>query len=328
VKSDEIELLRVTVREVFANVAPEQVVPTLLDLGITDAIAADRAGVVGVVFEEQGRALAGTPLLNLVLGPVLVDTASDCAVVLPPLTPGATTSGRLQTGSTLVEGIVFGEAPSYLAAVDDGPSVVFFVLDASAVTVVPVGGVDPDLGLRILRALVTTDAAATTTTHAAATTTTGLGWHATISLARRALGHELIGVADHLQAVAIDHVTERHQFGQPIGAFQTVKHRLAESYVQLTAARRLLDVAWEASVDHDDLPARVAKAQAGKACLLAARHAQQVCGAIGFTWEHGLHRAIRRAHLLDAILGPAEDAQIEIGRALLRSRSVARLGTL
>jgi alkylation response protein AidB-like acyl-CoA dehydrogenase len=62
--------------------------------------------------------------------------------------------------------------------------------------------------------------------------------------------------------------------------------------------------------------------------VLAAKHAQQVCGGIGFTWEHGLHRSVRRAYVLDSILGPSTALQEEVGRRLVDTHRVPRLGHL
>jgi len=53
-----------------------------------------------------------------------------------------------------------------------------------------------------------------------------------------------------------------------------------------------------------------------------------VYGAIGFTWEHQLHRGLRRGFLLDALLGDWRRLEIEIGADLERSGTVPRIGAL
>ncbi|MFF4260425.1 acyl-CoA dehydrogenase family protein [Streptomyces sp. NPDC001663] len=59
------------------------------------------------------------------------------------------------------------------------------------------------------------------------------------------------------------------------------------------------------TVAEDELGSLLAKAAAGQAALTAALHCQQVLGGIGFTAEHPLHRHLRRAVVLDGLLGSA-----------------------
>lgn len=87
------------------------------------------------------------------------------------------------------------------------------------------------------------------------------GEQAIADLARRALSFELVGVVREMVAIAVDHATERHQFGRPIGSFQAVQHRLAEAKVALEAA----DQAAQRSLHSDDaLVATMAKLLAGR----------------------------------------------------------------
>ena len=69
----------------------------------------------------------------------------------------------------------------------------------------------------------------------------------------------------------------------------------------------------------------LAKAAAGHAALTAARHCQQVLGGIGFTAEHGLHRHVRRALVLDGLLGSARELTREAGLLLRREGCAPRL---
>jgi hypothetical protein len=59
--------------------------------------------------------------------------------------------------------------------------------------------------------------------------------------------------------------------------------------------------------------------------LTAARHCQQVLGGIGFTAEHGLHRHVRRALVLDGLLGSARELTREAGSLLIKERCAPRL---
>jgi alkylation response protein AidB-like acyl-CoA dehydrogenase len=133
---------------------------------------------------------------------------------------------------------------------------------------------------------------------------------------RRALGWWLLGTGRAMLALARAHVLDRTQFGRPLASFQAVRHRLAETLVALDGAEATLVAA------EDDLGSLLAKAAAGQAALTAARHCQQVLGGIGFTAEHDLHRHVRRALVLDGLLGSARELTREAG-ALIREQGTA-----
>jgi acyl-CoA dehydrogenase len=117
---------------------------------------------------------------------------------------------------------------------------------------------------------------------------------------------EQVGGADRCMEQARDYANERQAFGQPIGKFQAIKHRIAEMYVanelaRGNALRAVIDLAGEAA----DLPVHAAAARlsAIAAYEFASREAIQIHGAIGVTWEHDLHLHYRRARSLALELG-------------------------
>ncbi len=142
---------------------------------------------------------------------------------------------------------------------------------------------------------------------------------APLAAGRRALGWWLAGAGRAMLALARPHVLDRRQFGRPLASFQAVRHRLAETLVALEGAEATLLAA------DDDLGSLLAKAAAGRAALTAARHCQQVLGGIGFTAEHGLHRHVRRALVLDGLLGSAAELTREAGALLRKEGSAPRL---
>ncbi|WP_309049197.1 acyl-CoA dehydrogenase family protein [Streptomyces sp.] len=137
---------------------------------------------------------------------------------------------------------------------------------------------------------------------------------------RRALGWWLLGTGRTMLALARRHVLDRHQFGRPLASFQALRHRLAETHVALEGAEAVLTAAGD-----DDTSALLAKAAAGRAALTAARHCQQALGGIGFTAEHQLHLHVKRALVLDGLLGSARDLTREAGTLLLREGRTPRL---
>ena len=153
------------------------------------------------------------------------------------------------------------------------------------------------------------------------TTASTYGWRE----ARRALGWWLVGSARAMLTLARQHALDRVQFGKPIASFQAVRHRLAETLVAIEGAEATLSLPGD---DNPDLTALLAKAAAGKAALTAARHCQQVLGGIGFTAEHDLHHHVKRALVLDGLLGSSRELTRKAGAGLRARGSAPRLAHL
>ncbi len=143
--------------------------------------------------------------------------------------------------------------------------------------------------------------------------------------ARRAVGWWLVGSARAMLALARQHALDRVQFGRPIASFQAIRHRLAETLVAIEGAEATLGLP---GADSPDLTAMLAKAAAGKAALTAARHCQQVLGGIGFTAEHELHLHVKRALVLDGLLGSSRELTRKAGAGLRARGSAPRLAHL
>jgi hypothetical protein len=161
------------------------------------------------------------------------------------------------------------------------------------------GGIDPDLGLRPGTEPVPDDA---------------------LAAGRLALAHELVGASRAMLELARVHALERVQFDRPIAQFQAVRHKLAETLVAIEGANDACNAAWELGVD--PMAAAAAKALAGRAARLAAKHCQQVLAGIGFTLEHPFHRFLRRALVVDRLLGDSKTLTRELGLQLLSARQV------
>ncbi|QRP45675.1 acyl-CoA dehydrogenase family protein [Amycolatopsis sp. FDAARGOS 1241] len=117
---------------------------------------------------------------------------------------------------------------------------------------------------------------------------------------------ELVGTARRALDGAVDYAKQRRQFGRPIGSFQAIKHLLADRFIELDAARLLVE--WAATAlddDHPDAPAaaRTALAAAATAADTTTREALQTHGGIGFTWEHPSHVFLKHARARRQLLG-------------------------
>ncbi|MEV6550790.1 acyl-CoA dehydrogenase family protein [Streptomyces sp. NPDC051597] len=127
--------------------------------------------------------------------------------------------------------------------------------------------------------------------------------------ARLAAAAQAVGVAEELLRRTVAYVRQRVQFGVPIGSFQAVKHRLADTLLAMEFARPLVYGA-ALTLAPGDLAA--AKAAAGEAAYTAARAALQLHGAIGYTEELDLSLWLRRARPLRDAWGTPAQCRAEV----------------
>ncbi|MCW2625517.1 acyl-CoA dehydrogenase family protein [Mycobacterium sp.] len=265
--------------------------PPLADLGWSDIEAEYPIEACELLFRAQGRSLAQTDCLSTVmlaeLSPLL-DGPVD-GIVLPATADGYAPGSDAQR----VAGIVLGPLPSAgrLAVPVSGPmaTVSLGVVDADRLLGERLDTFDPTVfWTRVSGPLVgdLTDASTE--------------WGRAIAAAHRALATELVALADEALRIAVEHVRVRVQFGSPIGSFQSPRHLLADASATLEGARALLDETWRYG---GSLSAMTAKAAAGRAHRAISDAALQVCGAIGLTAEHDLHRYVTRGFQIDSLCG-------------------------
>jgi alkylation response protein AidB-like acyl-CoA dehydrogenase len=113
------------------------------------------------------------------------------------------------------------------------------------------------------------------------------------TLARTA---EMVGAAQRVLDLTVEHARTRVQGGRPIGGHQAIQHACADLVRDVDTSRGLLyNAAWKVT---EGLPAAAdvatAKAYAGEACLTVARRGHQIFGAIGYCEEHPLHLLHKR----------------------------------
>jgi alkylation response protein AidB-like acyl-CoA dehydrogenase len=135
------------------------------------------------------------------------------------------------------------------------------------------------------------------------------------ALARTA---EMVGAAQRVLELAVEHAKTRVQGGRPIGGYQAIQHACADLVRDVDASRGLLyAAAWKRS---EGLPAvpdvAMAKAYAGEACLAVARRAHQIFGAIGYCEEHPLHLLHKRIHAANLDCGDAAFHLEAVARAI------------
>jgi len=137
---------------------------------------------------------------------------------------------------------------------------------------------------------------------------------------RLACAGRALGAAQRAFELAVDHAKIRKQFGQLIGQFQAVQHKLANCLISLDGARLTLETAAEArDADNPDwrIFAASALAFAGPALRAVSIETHRALGAIGYAEEHEAPRHFRRVHADLARFGGAPRARAELANFLL-----------
>jgi len=128
------------------------------------------------------------------------------------------------------------------------------------------------------------------------------------------------GAARRAFDLAVDYAKERQQFGQAIGKFQAIQHKLANSLIALEGVRLTLDHAADLH-DRGDRNwryfANSAVAFAGDALRRVSLETQHTFGAIGYAEEHEAPGHFKRVHLDTIALGGASDARRRVASFLL-----------
>ncbi len=128
------------------------------------------------------------------------------------------------------------------------------------------------------------------------------------------------GAARRAFEMAVDHAKERRQFGQPIGRFQAVQHKLANALIALEGLRLTLEHAARAfDLGLHDGPyfAAAAAAFGTQALRQVSLETHHAFGAIGYADEHEAARHFRRVHLDTLAMGGDGGARAELAAWLL-----------
>jgi hypothetical protein len=280
-----------------------------------DALSTDPRTAVSLLFQLQGAANTTSSALGQVFAHAL-GVGSGTGIVLPPI-------GRWDPPGT-VDGqdlVVRGLGPASLSRLESvlivtsmGGRTVAVTGPASSLALRPVEGLDPRLSLlEVTGRWVLSDQVPVAPVG---------DWPTALARGRLAVAHELVGASRTMLDLACEHARSRIQFGRPIGSFQAIRHRLAETLVGIDMADAMLDSAW---LDRSPGTAAMAKAVAGRQARTTARHCQQVLAGIGFTTEHPLHHFVRRTLVLDALLGSAASLTRALGNEVISTAQLPAL---
>jgi len=128
-----------------------------------------------------------------------------------------------------------------------------------------------------------------------------------LDLTTAAIAVEQAAAAGQCLDMVVSYLKVREQFGRLLGSFQALKHRCANLFVKVEAARSIAASAVDAAAaqDWDDLAllAPLAKASCSDVAAEASAECVQLHGGIGFTWEHDAHLYFKRARGTQYLFG-------------------------
>ncbi|HYB80644.1 MAG TPA: acyl-CoA dehydrogenase family protein, partial [Mycobacterium sp.] len=222
------------------------------------------------VLQELGRALVPSPLLGTTLAELALLAAPERdAKALEGLAEGSSIGALVLDADYVVN----GDIADVVVAAADGQLSRWTRFDAQ-----PIATMDPTRRLARIRPQESVPLGADP----------GIADTAAILLAA-----EQIGAAERCLELTVEYAKNRVQFGRPIGSFQALKHRMADLYVAVAAAKAVVS---EACDDPTPTNAATARLAASEALCTVAAEGIQLHGGIAITWEHDMHLYFKRAH--------------------------------
>ena|SRR5579872_574263 len=120
---------------------------------------------------------------------------------------------------------------------------------------------------------------------------------------------EAMGVLAKLHEGTLAYTKERKQFGQPIGAFQALQHRMVDMFIAVEQATSITYMA-TLKLDESDIErakaVSAAKAHVGKALRFVGQSAIQLHGGMGMTDEMAIGHYFKRATVLESLFGSTD----------------------
>ncbi len=330
------------VRAVMAGQAPyaSTVWQNLIDMGAATAAIPEIYGGAGLgylelclVAEEAGRHLAPVPLsssfylaaeallqggsetqrrnwLPRIAAGDLIATAilqrSESYLNIPPLSfDGGVLSG---TVTAVPDGAAAG-----LAVLRAGADLVLVDLSAGGVTRTPQPSLDPSRPCAELR--FSAVPAERLPCDGATIAARVLNGGAVL------LAFEQVGGSARILEISRDYTLERRAFGRQVGAFQALKHKMADLYTGNELARaHAYYGAWALAATAPELAKAAAAARVAATAAFngAAEEGIEIHGGIGFTWEMDCHLYLRRARHLAHLIGSEHAWRVQLANELVR----------
>jgi acyl-CoA dehydrogenase len=154
----------------------------------------------------------------------------------------------------------------------------------------------------------------------------GQGWaagEAALYRGRVAISARAIGIADRCFGMMVDYANQRHTFGQPLAARQAVQWMIADSAMEIHAARLMVyDAAWRAQSGRDArTQVAMIKAFTSEMAGRVVDRAVQIHGAAGLSDETVLERCYRDVRPMRIYEGTSEAMRSVIAKSALKAGS-------
>jgi hypothetical protein len=133
---------------------------------------------------------------------------------------------------------------------------------------------------------------------------------AALDIGLAAVCAEAVGIMDATIAATTEYLKTRQQFGQPIGRFQALQHRMADMLLHLEQARSMSYLAAMHCTNEDTFARQrslsAAKVTIGQACRFIAQNAVQLHGGMGMTDELMLSHWFKRLTAIEMSFGDTD----------------------
>ena len=120
---------------------------------------------------------------------------------------------------------------------------------------------------------------------------------------------EACGVTRKLHEGTLEYTRQRQQFGQPIGKFQVLQHRLADMFIeaeQIVSMTLMGTLKLDSPADQRKAAVSLAKAKVARSAKFVGQNAIQTHGGIGITQELAIGHYFKRATMIEHEFGSAD----------------------
>lgn len=132
-----------------------------------------------------------------------------------------------------------------------------------------------------------------------------------------ALCAEAVGCFDEMQAITLDYLKTRKQFGKTIASFQVLQHRSVDMFIELEQSRSMAMyatmMAGEKNASERERAISAAKAHIGYSARVIGQQSIQLHGGVGMTMECRIGHYFKHVTMIDTLFGNADHHMGRLG---------------
>ena len=117
---------------------------------------------------------------------------------------------------------------------------------------------------------------------------------------------EMIGASEAVLNKTIDYIKNREQFGRSLASFQSIQHKISEIFTSISETKELSRYLSKIINSNQKKYSSLLKIKCNESLNTIIWDAHQLHGAIGFTWDYGLHLYTRKILMNKSVLGDTE----------------------